>query len=68
MGSSGRESFRTVEGACARQDRDRRRSLVLARLEEAMVDGMDGVPNAPDVEGPHVPVETEVRSGKTWAG
>jgi hypothetical protein len=35
MGSSGRESFCTVEGACARQDRDRLRSLVLARLEEA---------------------------------
>ena len=41
---------------------------VEAWLERAMVDGMDGVLNAPDVEGPHVPVETEVRSGKTWAG
>jgi hypothetical protein len=33
-----------------------------------MVDGMDGVLNAPDVGGPRVPVEVEVESGKTWAG
>jgi DNA polymerase-1 len=41
---------------------------VEAWLEKAMVDGMDGVLNAPDVENSHAPVETEVRSGKTWAG
>ena len=41
---------------------------VEAWLKRAMVDGMDGVLNAPDAEGPHVPVETEVESGKTWAG
>ncbi len=37
-----------------------------AWLEKAMIDGMDGVLNAPDAEGPRVPVEVEVRSGKTW--
>ena len=41
---------------------------VEAWLEKAMVDGIDGVLNAPDVEGPRVPVEVEVKSGKTWAG
>jgi len=41
---------------------------VEAWLERAMVDGMDGVLNAPDVYGPRVPVEVEVESGKTWAG
>ena len=41
---------------------------VEAWLERAMVDGMDRVLNAPDVEGPHVPVEVEVESGGTWAG
>ena len=37
-------------------------------LEEAMVDGMDGVLNAPDAEGPRVPAEVEVESGRSWAG
>jgi hypothetical protein len=41
---------------------------VEAWLKKAMVDGMDGVLNAPDVKGPHVPVEVEVESGGTWAG
>jgi hypothetical protein len=31
-----------------------------------MIDGMDGVLNAPDVESPHVPVEVEVESARTW--
>jgi hypothetical protein len=33
-----------------------------------MIDGMDGVLNGLEVEGPRVPVEVEVESGKTWAG
>ena len=41
---------------------------VEAWLEKAMVDGMDGLLNAPDVEGPRFPVEVKVGSGKTWAG
>ena len=41
---------------------------VEAWLEKAMVDGMDGVLNAPDVEGPRVPVEVEVESGTSWDG
>jgi DNA polymerase I-like protein with 3'-5' exonuclease and polymerase domains len=41
---------------------------VEAWLKRAMVDGMDGVLNAPDAEGPHVPVEVEVESGRTWGG
>jgi DNA polymerase-1 len=41
---------------------------VEAWLEKAMVDGMDGVLNAPDAGGPHVPVEVEVRSGSSWGG
>ena len=39
-----------------------------AWLEKAMVEGMDGVLNAPDAEGPRVPVEVKVRSGRSWAG
>ena len=39
---------------------------VEAWLEKAMVDGMDGVLNAPDVERLRVPVEVEVRSGRSW--
>jgi len=35
-------------------------------LEKAMVDGMNQVLNAPGVEGPSVPVEVEVESGRTW--
>jgi DNA polymerase I-like protein with 3'-5' exonuclease and polymerase domains len=41
---------------------------VEAWLETAMVDGMDGVLNVPGVEGPRVPVEVKVRSGRSWAG
>jgi DNA polymerase I-like protein with 3'-5' exonuclease and polymerase domains len=40
---------------------------VEAWLEKAMVDGMDGVLNAPDAEGPRVPVEVEIKSGRAWA-
>ena len=32
-------------------------------LKRAMVDGMGGVFNAPDAEGPHVPVEVERSRG-----
>jgi hypothetical protein len=32
-----------------------------------MRDGMDGVLNGPDVEGPCVPVEVEVNGGRSWA-
>jgi DNA polymerase-1 len=39
---------------------------VEAWLERSMVDGMDGVLNAPDAGGPRVPVEVEVRSGRSW--
>jgi DNA polymerase-1 len=39
---------------------------VEAWLKRAMVDGMDGVLNAPDVEGPRVPVEVETEVGKAW--
>src|SRR5215212_7069798 len=38
-----------------------------AWLKKAMVNGMDQVLNAPEVEGPYVPVEVEVESGKSWA-
>ena len=41
---------------------------VEAWLEKALVDVMDGVLNGPDVEGPRVPVEVEVESGRSWAG
>jgi DNA polymerase I-like protein with 3'-5' exonuclease and polymerase domains len=41
---------------------------VEAWLEKAMVDGMDGVLNVPGVEGPRVPVEVGVESGRSWAG
>jgi DNA polymerase I-like protein with 3'-5' exonuclease and polymerase domains len=37
-----------------------------AWLKKAMVDGMNQVLNAPGVEGPFVPVEVEVESGRTW--
>ena len=33
-----------------------------------MIHGMDGVLDGPEAEGPHVPVEVEVESAKTWAG
>ena len=35
-----------------------------AWLKKAMIDGMGAVFNAPDVEGPHVPVEVEVRNAE----
>ena len=37
-------------------------------LKRAMVDGMDGVLNVPDVDESLVPVEVEVESGGTWGG
>jgi DNA polymerase-1 len=36
-------------------------------LKEAMVEGMDAVLNSPEVKGPHVPVEVDVETAKTWA-
>ena len=39
---------------------------VEAWLERAMVDGMTDVLAGPDNEGPGVPVEVEVESGRTW--
>jgi DNA polymerase I-like protein with 3'-5' exonuclease and polymerase domains len=39
-----------------------------AWLKKAMVDGMDQVLNAPEVEGPCVPVEVEVERGRTLDG
>lgn len=39
---------------------------VEAWLKQAMVDGMDQVLNAPEIEGPRVPVEVEVKTGRTW--
>ncbi len=41
---------------------------VVARLEKAMIDGMDEVLNGPGVEGPRVPVEVETQVVKSWAG
>lgn len=35
-------------------------------LEKSMVDGMEDLLNAPDLEGPHVPVEVDTEVGKTW--
>jgi hypothetical protein len=31
-----------------------------------MIDGMDEVVNAPSADGPYVPIEVEVESGKSW--
>jgi len=39
-----------------------------AWLKKAMMDGMDEVVNPPNAEGPRVPIEVEVESGRTWAG
>ena len=42
---------------------------VEAWFEKAMIDGMDEVLNASDaseLEGPRVPDEVEVKSGRTW--
>ena len=37
-----------------------------AWLKKAMVDGMDQVLNAPEVEGPYVPIEVEVSVADNW--
>jgi hypothetical protein len=50
--------------ACDEADAEK----VEAWLEKAMVDGMDGVLNGSEIEGPRVPVEVKVDSGKIWAG
>jgi DNA polymerase-1 len=39
---------------------------VEAWLKKAMVDGMDQALNASELEGPRVPVEVEVKTGRTW--
>ena len=39
-----------------------------AWLKKAMVVGMDEVVNALKVDGPSVPIEVEVKSGRTWTG
>jgi DNA polymerase-1 len=39
---------------------------VEAWLKKAMVDGMDEVLNASELDGPRVPVEVEVKTGRTW--
>jgi DNA polymerase I-like protein with 3'-5' exonuclease and polymerase domains len=39
-----------------------------AWLKTAMIDGMDEVVNGPKADGPRVPIEVEVESGRTWAG
>src|SRR5215216_1335006 len=40
---------------------------VEAWLRKAMIDGMNEVLNGPGAEGPSVPVEVEVESGRTWS-
>ena len=40
---------------------------VEAWLEKAMIDGMDEVLNGSDTDDPHVPIEVEARSGRTWS-
>jgi DNA polymerase I-like protein with 3'-5' exonuclease and polymerase domains len=37
-------------------------------LEMTMKDGMDEVVNGCEIEGPRVPIEVEIKSGKTWLG
>lgn len=37
-----------------------------AWLKRAMVDGMETVVNGPEVEGPRVPIDVEIQSGKAW--
>ena len=39
---------------------------VEAWLEKAMIDGMDEVLNASELQGPRVPDEVEVKTGRTW--
>ena len=41
---------------------------VEAWLKKAIEDGMDEVVNSLKVDGPPMPVEVEVASGRTWAG
>ncbi len=37
-----------------------------AWLKRTMVDGMETVVNGPEVEGPRVPIDVEIQSGKAW--
>jgi DNA polymerase I len=37
-------------------------------LEKAMLDGMDAVVNSSELGGPRIPIEVEIKSGRTWAG
>lgn len=53
-----------IVAECAEGDVEK----VKAWLEKAMVDGMEEVLNGPHAKGPHVPVEVEVKSGRSWAG
>jgi DNA polymerase I-like protein with 3'-5' exonuclease and polymerase domains len=39
---------------------------VEAWLKKAMIDGMDEVVNGLKADGPTVPIEVEVESGKSW--
>ena len=39
-----------------------------AWLKKAMINGMDQVLNAPELEGLRVPIEVEAKASKTWAG
>ena len=41
---------------------------VAAWLENVMKEGVDEVVNGCEIEGPRVPIEVEIKSGKTWAG
>jgi len=41
---------------------------VEAWLKKAMIDGMDEVVNGLKADGPLVPIEVEVESGKSWGG
>jgi len=37
-------------------------------LKKAMVEGMDDVLNAPEIQGSHVLIQVEVKSAKAWGG
>jgi hypothetical protein len=39
-----------------------------AWLEKAMIDRMDEIVNGLKADGPLVPIEVEVESGKSWGG
>jgi DNA polymerase I-like protein with 3'-5' exonuclease and polymerase domains len=41
---------------------------VEAWVKKTMIDGMDEVVNGLKAEGPPVPIEVEVESGRTWTG